>query len=94
MYVLKLSLENQKVYFYKLKNNIPQVFTFNTIENAKKCIDLFEKYSISQVCQQGDPFGFGKIMGVCSSFEIVELPEMKAEKVSFEELMKEKGYEI
>lgn len=82
-------------YFYRVKNNEPQIFTFETPENANKCIELFSKYAIQKLINESrDSFGVVKVMQFCANLTIKELPEMECKKISFEELMKEKGYEI
>ena len=95
MYVLTLQKNNgEETYLYREVDNKIQVFTFNTPNAAKVCLNLFQQYCLQKMVESGDPFAFGRVMTVCSSFDLIELPNMEAEKISFEEFMKEKGYEI
>lgn len=83
-------------YFFRLKNGKSQIFTFNTIQTAQNCIKQFQNYSIERLIREtGDLFATTEVMQVCTSLKIEEVPpKFNVETVSFEEVMKEKGYEI
>lgn len=96
MYVLTIANDqNKRIYFYRKVNDKIQVLTFESQQAAQKCIQLFQNYSIERLMTEtGDPFGFGKIMAVCSTAKIEPLPKLECETYSFEKIMREKGYEI
>lgn len=93
-YVIVYKKNNQDCYFFRKKDGKTQVYTFDSPDEAGKCIQLFQNYAIQEVMMSGDIFGFGRVIHTCANFEIKELPNIDVEKISFKELMKEKGYAI
>lgn len=93
MYVLRSELNN--VYFYTKKNKIPQIITFETIEEVQNALNLFQNYSIQALAQTGDIFGIGSAMQIATSFKAEELTEKTKEKfsntIAWSEIAKEKG---
>lgn len=103
MFVLSLTGiingEDREIYFYRMKDGKPQVFTFNTPQAAQKCLQMFQAFGMNLLEQNMSNsmdmmLEIPKLMSFCSAFDLKELPEMTCEKVSFEEVMREKGIEI
>ena len=99
MYVLALPINNsqaQETYFYRNKDGKPQVFTFNTIDAAQKCLQIFQQYAVEENMKVNqNPFAFPEVLSFCSSFKIKELPSgFTCDLVSFEKIMGEKGINI
>ena len=87
---------NREHYFYKNEGGKPKVYTFDTIQTAQRCIELFQNYSIERLIQETvDLFAASTVMQICSRLQISEIPaKFNMETISFEEIMKQKGYAI
>jgi len=95
-YITFKDSNNREHYFYKKERGKPKVYTFNTIQTAQKCKELFQNYAIEKLIQETvDLFAASYVMQECARLQVNEIPpKFNMETISFEEVMKEKGYEI
>ena len=87
---------NREHYFYKNEGGKPKIFTFDTMQTAQRCKELFQNYAIERLIQEtADLFAASYVMQECARLQVNEIPpKFNMEMISFEKLMKDKGYEI
>lgn len=96
MYVLAApanSLKFQEIYFYRRKNGKTQIITFDSVQEANECLNLFQQWATAEMVNKNHyPFGFIEVTNLCSSFELKEIPKgITCDLISFKDLMREKN---
>lgn len=99
MYIIRIRKFNNETYFYRKKNDKMQVFIFNSPQEVSKCLQLFQEYAVTEMLNNGNPFGLGEVMSFISNCEICEvndnfLNKFECEKILFIDILKEKGINI